>query len=398
MSADVLAGLVAASRLATPDDLARLITQYGRALGASDVTMYLVDYEQRVLVPIPGDDGVDAPVLAIEGTLAGRAFRHVQVQRHTGENGAERVWVPSLDGTDRVGVLEAVFESGAVSRTDEELLPFAFLCAELILAKDAYGDLFHRLRRQRDPSIAAELTMQLLPPLTFGTDRVVIAAGVFPPYDIGGDSFDYGVGDADACLAIFDAMGHELRSGLLSTVAMATFRNCRRRGLELLATAHEIDDVVASTFGDQMFVTGVIAALDLTTGCLRYVVAGHPRPLVLRHGRVVKTLEGRPGMPFGLRREPRMVSEETLEPGDQIVLYTDGVVDARSAEGTFFGVEQLVDFIATASSAGAPPPETVRMLLHAILDHHGGVLDDDATVMLVEWRGDGAALMTPTHR
>jgi serine phosphatase RsbU (regulator of sigma subunit) len=236
----------------------------------------------------------------------------------------------------------------------------------------------------------------MLPPLTFGTDRFVIAAGVLPPHDVGGDAFDYGIDDSDARFALFDAMGHDLPAGLLSTVAMATYRNCRRRGLDLLATAHAIDQAVESGFGGQMFVTGVLCQLDLATGGLRYIVAGHPRPLVLRGGRIVKTLEGHPGVPFGVARGPRMFAEETLEPGDQIVLYTDGVVEARAANGEFFGVERLVDFIATASSVGAPPPETVRLLLHSILDYHDGELDDDATAMLVEWRGDGSERMTPT--
>ena len=66
-------------------------------------------------------------------------------------------------------------------------------------------------------SIASELAWQLLPPLTFGSDRVVISGALAPAYDLGGDSFDYGVDADTARIAVFDAMGHGLEAGLLAT-------------------------------------------------------------------------------------------------------------------------------------------------------------------------------------
>jgi sigma-B regulation protein RsbU (phosphoserine phosphatase) len=59
-----------------------------------------------------------------------------------------------------------------------------------VLTKNAYGDLFHLVRRRQPMSLAAEIAWRLLPPLTFGTDRVVISAVLAPVYQVGGDSFD----------------------------------------------------------------------------------------------------------------------------------------------------------------------------------------------------------------
>jgi serine phosphatase RsbU (regulator of sigma subunit) len=68
-------------------------------------------------------------------------------------------------------------------------------------------------------SLAGEITWSLMPPLTFGTERVVISCVLAPAYDVGGDSFDYAVDATTARLAIFDAIGHGLNAGLLATTS-----------------------------------------------------------------------------------------------------------------------------------------------------------------------------------
>jgi serine phosphatase RsbU (regulator of sigma subunit) len=133
-------------------------------------------------------------------------------------------------------------------------------------------------------------------------------------------------------------------------------------------------------------VTGVLAELDVGSGRLRYVNAGHPLPLLLRGGRVVKELTGGRRVPFGLETAGLTVAEEMLEPGDWLALYTDGITEARNASGDWFGEARLMEFLTRAIAAGQPPPETVRRLTRAVLEHQGGMLQDDATVLLARWR------------
>jgi serine phosphatase RsbU (regulator of sigma subunit) len=95
-------------------------------------------------------------------------------------------------------------------------------------------------------------------------------------------------------------------------------------------------------------------------------------------------------LPLGLGTvfdDTREVSRESLEPGDRVLLYSDGVVEARDGTGAFFGVDRLADFVSREAGAEMPAPETMRRLMHAILEHQEGALQDDATTMLVEWRG-----------
>jgi hypothetical protein len=378
--------LVQASHLAVPDDVAALIVEHARGLGAEDAALYLVDYEQRVLAPVPNSDGPDREEVLIDATLAGWCYRTLEVQQTTGEDGRGRMWVPVLDGVERLGVLELAFGGEEPDPDDVRVI------AEVVMTKRVYGDLFERVRRRQPMSVAAELAWRLLPPLTFGTDRVVISGLVAPVYQLGGDSFDYAVDARTARIAVFDAMGHGLEAGLLASVAMAASRSSRRAGADLMETAAAIDCAVATEFGLDRFVAAVLAELDLSLGRLRWSVSGHLPPLLLRNGRIVKTLVAKVTPPLGVSGSV-VVSEEMLEPADQVLFFTDGVVEARSADGEFFGVERLVDMITRTSAAATPAPETMRRLLHAILEHQEGELQDDATIVMVEWRGPGSRLL-----
>jgi hypothetical protein len=369
---EMLAGLLQAARTSVPDEVAALLAEQGQALGARAVTVYLVDHEQYVLVPLPQHSGDDAEPLSIEGSLAGRCFRQVELQN--AEDG-RRVWVPLLDGMERLGVVELEFTDPEQRAPDEQLHAFAALISELVLVKDAYGDLFARVRRRQPMSLAAEIAWRLLPPLTFGTDRLVIASVLAPAYQVGGDSFDYAVDATTAQLAVFDAMGHGLDAGWLATVAIGAYRKARRDGLDLPSTVTAVDTALADQFDEGQFVTAVLAELDLDTGRLRWHLAGHPAPLLLRGTQVVKILDA--------------------EPGDRVLLFTDGVIEARSATGELFGVDRLADLVAREAAAGRPAPETMRRLMHAILNHQAGALQDDATTMLVEWQGGGANRIIP---
>lgn len=377
--------LLVNSHLAVPEDLPPLIVEHAAALGAIDAALYLVDCDQIALVPVPDPNGARRQEVAIDATIAGRAFRDITMQRVEGEGGEWRQWVPVLDGAERLGVLELAFP-GPVEVLDDDLKAFASIVAELVVSKNLYGDLFYLVRRRRPMSVAAELAWQLLPPLTFGTERVVIAGGLVPTYDIGGDSFDYAVDAGTARVAVFDAMGHGLEAGLLATVAVAAYRNSRRRRLSLADTVVAVDEVLASQFGTERFVTAVLAELDLATGQLRWSLAGHPPPLLFRGGRLVKPLDGNVGLPLGLGvHGPEL--EEVLEPGDQLVFHTDGVVEARSPGGEFFGLARLVDLVGRASSSRSPAPEVLRRLVQAVVNHQAGDFQDDATLVLVDWQG-----------
>jgi sigma-B regulation protein RsbU (phosphoserine phosphatase) len=393
---DAIARLLHAGHVASGSDLPALANSVMKPLGVH-VVIHLADLEQRALRALVTSPGRANPPMPIEGSLAGRAF--MMVVPTTSHEPPGRLWLPLVDGTERLGVLEILPAEGLDPEDDTlrrgcDLL--ASLLGHLIVAKVAYGDTISRSRRSQPLSTAAQLLWRLLPPLTFANGRMVISAILEPCYDVGGDAFDYAVDGDVARLAVIDAVGHGLDAGLTVAVGLSALRAARIAGGGLVEIAAAADEALTGQFADVRFATGVLAELDLDTGTLSYVNAGHPPAVLIRSGRAVAHLQGGRRLPLGLvdgsTAEP---ATEVLEPGDRVLFYTDGVVEARNADGEAFGVSRLVDVAEKHAAAGLTAPETLRRVSHAIIDHQGGQLQDDATLVLLEWSPSVETDMVP---
>ncbi len=384
--------------LATPGQLPEVVLEAARTLGWTAV-LYLADDEQRLLVPAPVT-GVDVrPPQGIDSTLPGRCFRIVEP---VASISAEPVlWLPVVDGAHRLGVLEVRLPAGTDpgdAIVEERCRLLGHLTGHLIAAKRPYGDALDQVRRLRPRTVASELLQQLLPPLTFACEGFVVSGLLQPAYDVAADAFDYSVVGDVAHLAVLDATGHDLAGTLLAAVALTGYRNSRREGRGLYATAGVMDELVATHGNGERYATGILAELDLGTGRLRYLNAGHPAPLLMRDGRVVKQLEHGRRVLLGLGDGEANVAEEWLEPGDRLVFYTDGITEARDEQGAFFGLDRLVDRLGWAAASRQPAPETLRRISHDVLDHQGGRLEDDATLLIAEWSvGDEQRLASSSN-
>lgn len=380
----MLGGLIDASHTLPPDDIPALAARFGALIGAADVVLHLADLSQRSLVPFGAPDR--RPML-IDGTLAGRAFRTSStVLGEEVGTGARRVFAALLDGADRLGVLEAALADPspmAVKRCEQ----LAGIVSEFIVTKGAYGDGIHTLRRLQPLTLAAEMRWALSPPQTFTGQTVGVAGILEPAHEVAGDAFDYALNGSELHIAIFDAMGHGSRASRLANLALLSYRHSRRLGFSLEETYAAMDEVVEAEFGGDHFVTAQLAVVGLDTGRLRWINAGHPRPMLVRHGATTTPPAGEINVPIGLGHRTADIGEFTLEPDDRLLFYSDGVTEARSADGREFGVERLGDFLIRAVSSNEPHPETVRRLIHALLDHQRGQLNDDATVLLLHWIG-----------
>ncbi|GAA1029601.1 PP2C family protein-serine/threonine phosphatase [Virgisporangium ochraceum] len=381
--------LLARTRFITPSRLPAAVAEAAGKAGTT-TRMYLGDHEQRRLRPFPA---VGDP-FRIDASPAGMAFRTTSPEREGGW-----LWYPLLDGTERLGVLR--LEAAAADRSDAavraEVDRFVALVGHLIAVMSAYGDAFERIRRSEPMSAAAELVWQMLPPLTYGADNFVISAILQPVYTMGGDAFDYGVFDSTLHLGIFDSTGHHLRAGLTTAVTLSATRAVRRAGGGLMAQARAADEALASEFGDSRFTTAVLATIDLASGAVRYVNAGHPPPLVLRKNEIVATLDGGRRLPLGLggiaaAEEP---AEVRLETGDRLLAYSDGVIEALARDGAPFGIDRLTELAARHAADGLPAPETLRRMNHDVLAQYDGPPADDATLLLVEWAGDAVGRLAP---
>jgi serine phosphatase RsbU (regulator of sigma subunit) len=151
---------------------------------------------------------------------------------------------------------------------------------------------------------------------------------------------------------------------------------------------------VAEQFPDDHFCTAQMASLDVVSGKLSWVNAGHPHPLLLRHGRVVRVLDSPTTLPIGFGGATPHVSEVTLEQGDRVLFFTDGIIEEHRAGGEQFGEARLVREVERVEQDGGPVAHTVRRLSHALMRARGGQTTDDATLFLLEWRNEPTEHLT----
>jgi hypothetical protein len=388
---DAVRQLVRQAYQARPEDLPGMAMQAASLLGVTALAIYVVDHRQRELLPLPGESAPVRTSLRVDGTLAGRAFGTLTPTAGDSLDGNRVLWVPLLDGSERLGVIEVLSEDALGEQAVTDCRMVAALIGELVVTCDLYSDTIELVRRREPMQLAAEMLRAQLPPLTFATERIVVAGILEPCYDVGGDAFDYAVNGDVAHLALFDAVGHGsaggMRAVVLASIALAAYRNARRAGMDLVATYHHLDDAVRVHDASGL-ITGVLAQLDQSTGVLQVISAGHPGGIVMREGKVVTVLPSPTALPVALGdRRPPLVIQETLQPGDRVLLYTDGIVEARGEDGEPFGLDRLVDFAAKALADQLPEAETARRLVHAILSYQQDCLQDDATVLLVHWQG-----------
>lgn len=392
--------LLAASRLVPLEALPVAIAEHVQTAGFSQVLLYVRDIQGSVLrllgsnAPSPAGTGTtDEPAeMPLEGTVAGRAYQLGQILTEgAADDGSRQWWVPVLDGTERVGAMRVTTaRDDAFARGDVEAL--ASLLGTLVVSKAATSDAFARLERSRPMSVAAELQWHQMPPRTYVDGRVAVSAALEPAYSVSGDGYDYATDGPTVHLSIFDAMGHDPAAGLTATLAIGAYRNARRQGAGLAGAGRAVEETLLERYGGARYVTAVLGRLDSDSGVLEWVNYGHHPPVIIRGNRWIARPQCPPSGPVGMALGLQTtVCREQLEPGDRIVLYTDGITEARGPGDVEFGVERFTDLLIRHHADGLPVPETLRRVVSALLEHHDGNLQDDATVLLCEWLGTTSA-------
>lgn len=276
-----------------------------------------------------------------------------------------------------LGVL--VRADGASPGLDESAAEAA-LAIETI---SGYTDAVHAARRHKHPQPAAEMQQNLLPPRIARVSGADLAGGVLPGYDVGGDFFDYAENHDGLWLAIADAVGKENEAAALAAVTIGALRASRRSGGGLEGTVAAMREAVrTSGQHGSAFVTCVVALWDPATHRLRWITAGHPRPIVLRAGGELETLSAAVTRPLGIPGgdDELRAAECSLSAGDRLLLYSDGLVEQphrRTAEPV--GIEAVHRIL--RGSADASCAQTVRRLQDLVVEASGGLLRDDASIV-----------------
>ena len=385
---DVGALLEKVEAAAPIDSVAAVATALREMVDARAVTFLIADFSGRAVVRLTSAGRVDgarshgveqAETLPLAGTIYDRVLR---TQQHHVERVGDgtRVILPVTDRGDAIGLLEMTLPRRPEAAEIRDAASAAHALAYVIIAARRHTDVFEWGHRSTPFSLAAEIQRRLLPAsYTCEAGQFTLAGWLEPAASVGGDTFDYTLDRSSLQVSITDAVGHQVLAALLATLLVGGLRNGRRQGLDLAGQAAYANDGLAEHADPGQFVTGQLLRVDLQTGTAGIINAGHPFPLRLRDGRV-EEIELRIEPPFGVVPGKSFdVQAFPLEPGDRIVLLTDGMQERNAVN--------LDVAAALAASADLHPREVVHELGTAVLSETGGDLRDDATMVCLDWYG-----------
>jgi hypothetical protein len=379
-----LAELLAAAEDAPPVQSVDVIAHNLAArFSASWVSFLFVDLIGQRLVRLTTAGGADrsrgAEQIQLQDSVYDTVLRSQQLHEEPDGDGGRRVIAPVTNRGDCIGVLEM-----SVPHTDEAVLTeigeAAHALAYIIVTDGRFTDLYDCGRRTTRASLAAEIQYQLLPLASCcEAAQFTLAAAVVPADSIAGDTYDYTLDRGTLHLSITDAMGHDVRAAMLATLLVSALRGARRAGSGAAEQARQANQALLE-HGRGAIATGQLMRISLEDGAAQLINAGHPWPFRLRDG-TVEEIRLSIDFLFGVLPISYHVQELDLRPGDRLILLTDGMLERNA---------NAVDMPALIRGTGPlHPRETVRAFTAAVIEACDGHLQDDATVVCLDWHGPG---------
>ena len=284
-----------------------------------------------------------------------------------------------LDGRERSTMLS--------NATQSSLEAFATQAALAIESARLYAESAEKARTDHDLKIAAEIQRNMLPEPVFEIGTVDLAAESIPCRTVGGDFYDYlEIGERGLGFALGDVAGKGPPAALLAAAVQSNFVALAPVSSEPAETMARVNKALLRRAIDARFATMFYGAVT-ADGRLSYCNAGQEPPLVVGRNAVSWLETGGPVL--GLLSIATYEFETVvLEPGDLVIVCSDGVTEARNRHGDEFGRDRLVD--AVRGRHGAKPETVLEHLISAVkLFSEGTAQADDVTALVLRYRGQG---------
>jgi serine phosphatase RsbU (regulator of sigma subunit)/DNA-binding response OmpR family regulator len=300
----------------------------------------------------------------------------------------DSVGLSSIASTEIIGVLyvdSVKVGSGLSSSQIEAFDTLASEAAQAIYRARLYKEFRGKQKMEEELAIAREIQQALLPPPDKTLPFVAACSLNLPCHEVGGDYFDYFDLDGDRLgFALGDVAGKGMPAALLAAMLQGIFCAQTLLNLPLPSMIANVNCSLARRGTGSRFVTFFFGILD-SEGTCTYTNAGHNPPILVRSdGSLHELTEG--GMVLGLFSQAQYVSKSVkLEPGDHLVLFTDGVLEALNLAGEEFGQQRLCD--ALQRSARASAPDMLRSLKDDLATFSANAPQhDDITMMVLGFR------------
>ena len=301
--------------------------------------------------------------------------------------------LPLLDHRDElVGVMQVLNRSGGVFDAGDESLAAALAaqCAVALQRVQMTAALIEGEKMRAELEMARAVQMGTLP-LTMPQLSGYDAYGVSQPAEqTGGDTFDLSILNQRLLLVLADATGHGIAPALSVTQMHAMLRMAFRLGADLGLAYAQVNDQLADTLADDRFITAFIGLLDPASHRMSFISAGQGPILHYQAARNSFARYRPTSFPLGAMHlpSPRLAATLEMQPGDVLLLLSDGIYEQHAASGEMFG-EQRVEQI-VAAMPRAPMVELAASLLQAVLSFSGGaVQEDDITLVLLRREAQG---------
>ena len=242
---------------------------------------------------------------------------------------------------------------------------------------------------EHELTLAHDVQMSMLPREVPKRREVALGAGLRSARSVGGDLYDFILDGDRLWFIVADVAGKSIAAALYMAIVRTLFRALAGNAAGVEVVADRMNRALARDNDRLMFVTAAIGCLELASGGLTVVDAGHNPVLEVGAGGVVRALAMPKGMALGVVEnagyQPVCV---TLEPGTTILLFTDGMTDARNGAGETFGTERLTQAIASGGGTADGLVASVMRAVDAFVA--GAPAEDDLTVLAVRYEGGGS--------
>jgi sigma-B regulation protein RsbU (phosphoserine phosphatase) len=241
----------------------------------------------------------------------------------------------------------------------------------------------HQERLKQEMQLAHDLQMRLLPDASSVAPNAVVAARVVPAESVGGDLYNlFRLGQGKTGVMVGDVSGHGYQAALVMALAMSASAIHAQTTTD---PGHTLGALAASLHGElassEMFVSMFYGVVDREAGKLRYANAGHPHAFVVSKSGAIERLQAN-GPPLGLGVSALAAAARRWSDDDLLLLFTDGVSDARDADGNRLGEDRMLEVAKKCRSES--PARILDRMFELLAEHTAGARQrDDLTIVVL---------------